>query len=551
MSDFQLMNLGAAPTGQGGDSFRAVGEKWNQNITILQRQFPIVSDPNVITGSTALTSDQCGKRISINLAAEGTIELPLAVDAGLDAVMLLRNIGTVDATIVAAKDSLDTTAVTMLPAGGSAVIDCDGVAAWRQFLTATIPEGSTVNSVHLGGVSTATTPDGTVTDAVVNVEYATARLADAKAYADARKTETTAYTDALRTDTEAAAAILRTDMTAYTDALRTDAAATYAPLDSAALLGIPTAPTAAAGTSTKQIASTEFVRTEVANLVNAAPATLDTLGEIAAQMANDESTAAALATTVGTKATLASANTWPLVQTFAKSPVVPTPANTTDAANKSYVDSGLNSLNSAVVQSLTAGLATKLSNPGGSGTQFILDNGGLSRAIASVPQSLPGPISGVPGFEYHIPGAHAAMTYLAGNGTWVVGTSGGSANVTANRLLLDEAGNMSISGGLSQASDIRIKTNVTVIEGAGEKVDGLRGVTWTRTDIADKERVYAGIIAQELQAVLPAGVSLSEGFTIPGSDEYILQVDPMAVVGILIEAVKELRARVATIEGNA
>lgn len=79
-----------------------------------------------------------------------------------------------------------------------------------------------------------------------------------------------------------------------------------APLASPALTGTPTAPTAVAGTNTTQVATTAFVHTEVANLVGAAPAALDTLVEIANQLSSDESAAATLTTLVGTKAPLAS-----------------------------------------------------------------------------------------------------------------------------------------------------------------------------------------------------------------------------------------------------
>ena len=79
------------------------------------------------------------------------------------------------------------------------------------------------------------------------------------------------------------------------------ALAAKAPLASPTFTGTPAGPTAGGGTNTTQLATTAFVRAEVAALVNAAPGTLDTLGEIADQLASDESTAAALATTVGGK----------------------------------------------------------------------------------------------------------------------------------------------------------------------------------------------------------------------------------------------------------
>lgn len=63
----------------------------------------------------------------------------------------------------------------------------------------------------------------------------------------------------------------------------------FAPLDSPAFTGIPTAPTAASGTNTTQIATTEFVSTAVTNLIDSAPETLDTLNELAAAI-NDNAT---------------------------------------------------------------------------------------------------------------------------------------------------------------------------------------------------------------------------------------------------------------------
>lgn len=60
-----------------------------------------------------------------------------------------------------------------------------------------------------------------------------------------------------------------------------------APLASPALTGTPTAPTAAAGTSTTQLATTAFVAAAINALVSAAPGALDTLNELAAALGND------------------------------------------------------------------------------------------------------------------------------------------------------------------------------------------------------------------------------------------------------------------------
>ncbi len=80
----------------------------------------------------------------------------------------------------------------------------------------------------------------------------------------------------------------------------------FATLASPALTGIPTAPTAALSTDTTQLATTAFVRAEVANLVNSAGATLDTLGEIATALGNDAALSTTLTNSIALKAPLAS-----------------------------------------------------------------------------------------------------------------------------------------------------------------------------------------------------------------------------------------------------
>ena len=74
---------------------------------------------------------------------------------------------------------------------------------------------------------------------------------------------------------------------------------------SPALTGTPTAPTADVATNTTQIATTAFVRAEVAALVNSAPATLDTLGEIATSLANNATLSTTLTDAIALRAPLA------------------------------------------------------------------------------------------------------------------------------------------------------------------------------------------------------------------------------------------------------
>ena len=78
-----------------------------------------------------------------------------------------------------------------------------------------------------------------------------------------------------------------------------------AALASPAFTGTPTAPTAAAGTNTTQVATTAFVGTAVSNLVASAPAALDTLNELAAALGSDANFSTTMTNALALKASKA------------------------------------------------------------------------------------------------------------------------------------------------------------------------------------------------------------------------------------------------------
>lgn len=82
-------------------------------------------------------------------------------------------------------------------------------------------------------------------------------------------------------------------------------AGSYAPLDSPALMGSPTAPTATTPTNNTQLATTAFVHAVVAALVDSSPATLDTLNELAAALGDDPNFATTIMNTLADKASMA------------------------------------------------------------------------------------------------------------------------------------------------------------------------------------------------------------------------------------------------------
>jgi hypothetical protein len=88
------------------------------------------------------------------------------------------------------------------------------------------------------------------------------------------------------------------------DSIDTDTT-NFAPLASPTLTGTPTAPTAGATVNTTQLATTAFVQTAIANLSDSAPATLNTLNELAAALGDDASFSTTVTTSIATKLPLA------------------------------------------------------------------------------------------------------------------------------------------------------------------------------------------------------------------------------------------------------
>jgi len=96
-------------------------------------------------------------------------------------------------------------------------------------------------------------------------------------------------------------------------------------------------------------------------------------------------------------------------------------------------------------------------------------------------------------------------------------------------------------------SDERLKTDIKKIDSALDKVGQLNGYTFTYK--ADSKK-SAGVIAQEVEKVLPSAVSEKElPLKVDDGVAYkTVQYDQL--VGLLIEAVNELQAKVAKLEGK-
>lgn len=100
-------------------------------------------------------------------------------------------------------------------------------------------------------------------------------------------------------------------------------------------------------------------------------------------------------------------------------------------------------------------------------------------------------------------------------------------------------GDVSASGDLLSTSDLRLKSNIQPIMNAVHKVSLLNGVTF---NMGDDEKRKTGVIAQDMQKALPEAVR-------ENSDGY-LTVSYGNTVGLLIEAIKELKAEIEELKGN-
>ena len=79
-------------------------------------------------------------------------------------------------------------------------------------------------------------------------------------------------------------------------------AQSYAALDSPGLTGTPTSITPTSGDNSTKIATTAFVVTEIADLVDSAPASLDTLSELATALGQDENFSTTVTNSISLKA---------------------------------------------------------------------------------------------------------------------------------------------------------------------------------------------------------------------------------------------------------
>ena len=127
-----------------------------------------------------------------------------------------------------------------------------------------------------------------------------------------------------------------------------------------------------------------------------------------------------------------------------------------------------------------------------------------------------------------VPADHAGMNEHAidlNSYIWAIHHSG------TQRISLDTNGNLTASGDVTASSDRRLKTDIKRIENALDKVCAIGGYTYVMND-----KPSTGLIAQEVREVLPEVVH--------GSEETSYSLAYGNVIGLLVEAIKELKEKI-------
>lgn len=97
-------------------------------------------------------------------------------------------------------------------------------------------------------------------------------------------------------------------------------------------------------------------------------------------------------------------------------------------------------------------------------------------------------------------------------------------------------------GTVTENSDIKLKENLEVIPDAINKINTLSGYTYNMKVTPDERRT--GVLAQEVQEVLPEAVTSSRDDSDDGDDGVVLSVAYGNMVGLLIEGIKEQQVQI-------
>jgi len=250
-----------------------------------------------------------------------------------------------------------------------------------------------------------------------------------------------------------------------------------------------------------------------------------------------------------------------------------TPVNSGDLTNKGYVDGALSTIVLGPTNLSPGTYSISITGNAGTvdglnGSQFLrsdtsdtLSNGSLTLDSSSTRYVSFNDTVGTnnPGIRWQTSGSTNAGALIdnvnsAGNGYLRLYkyTAGGGfagqinifedgnitidpAGTTTNAGNFNVTGAIVATGNITAYSDVRLKEDIKTIDNAMDKIVQIGGYTFAREDINDGKR-YAGVIAQEVQHVLPEVIEQDE--------DGMLSVAYGNLVALLIEGMKEQRKEI-------
>ena len=96
-------------------------------------------------------------------------------------------------------------------------------------------------------------------------------------------------------------------------------------------------------------------------------------------------------------------------------------------------------------------------------------------------------------------------------------------------------GNLLLGGNITSYSDIRIKDNICILTSCLSKIDHISGYSFTRKDLPDKDKIYIGLIAQEVEEYFPDLVT---------ETKEIKSINYQSMTAVLLECIKELKREI-------
>ena len=312
------------------------------------------------------------------------------------------------------------------------------------------------------------------------------------------------------------------------------------------------------------VATQSYVTTQISNLINGAPALLDTLDELAAALGDDASFASTITTSIAGKqaqlngtgfvkvsgTTVSYDNSTYLTTASATSTYLPLAGGSlTGALNGTIASFTLNQPSSSAVtitNTNTSSYLSRASFKANQGTiQGILEAGNSTVYIGSTSNHSVTLIS----YGASVMGFTSAQATVGVPTTFqgAVSITNSTASTSKTTGALTVTGGVGVSGALNVGGDVvayassdrRLKDNIQNIKNPIQKVQKLNGVTWDWNSNADELQQSlpnVGVIAQEVEEVLPQLVHDREnGFK---------AVDYARLTGLLIEAVKEQQTQI-------